>query len=185
MWVFDKRKIKDGKIELPASQGYLLIDLKKCAGCLNCMLLCSLAHEGRVNLSLSRIQVVQSAFMSVPYDVTVEQCRQCASPACVEVCPTGALHVDSEHGNVRTRDPEKCVVCMECVKACPYPPSRAVWNFEEPGSLKCDLCADTPFWDEKGGPGGKQGCVEICPRGAIEFTTEVPIQEGDMGYKII
>jgi len=179
----ESKKIESGKSELPASEGYLRVDLRKCSGCMNCMLVCSLAHEGRVNPSLSRIQVIQSAFMPAPHDLTVEQCRQCVSPACVEACPTGALHVDSKQGNIRTRDEEKCVICMECVKACPHTPGNIVWNFEEPGSRKCDLCADTPFWNEKGGPGGKQACVEVCPFRAIEFTTEIPIQEGDIGYK--
>jgi protein NrfC len=176
---------KDKKTELPACEGYLRINLRKCAGCMNCMLVCSLAHEGRVNPSLSRIQVIQNPFMPFPNDVTVEQCRQCVDPACVKACPTGALHVDTEQGNLRKRDPEKCVFCMECVKSCPYTPARMVWNFEDPNSLKCDLCADTPFWNEQGGTDGKQACREVCPFDAIEFTREIPIQEGDIGYKYL
>jgi protein NrfC len=26
--------------------------------------------------------------------------------------------------------------------------------------------------------------VEVCPLGAIQFTAEVPVQEGDAGYKV-
>jgi protein NrfC len=73
---------------------------------------------------------------------------------------------------------------MACVEACPYLPSRAVWNFEEDHAQKCDLCAEAPFWVEKGGPDGKQACVEVCPVGAIKFTKEIPQQEGDKGYKV-
>ena len=72
---------------IPASDGYLLVDIKKCQGCASCMLACSLVHEGVESLSLSRIQIIQNSFEAFPDDVTVEQCRQCVDPACVEACP--------------------------------------------------------------------------------------------------
>ena len=50
--------------------------------------------------------------------------------------------------------------------------------------MMCDLCLNTPFWDEQGGPDGKQICVEMCPNEAIKFTAEVPEQSGDAGYDI-
>jgi len=177
------KKSEKSKVEFPHSEGYLRINLRKCSGCMNCMIVCSLAHEGRTNPSLSRIQVIQNKFLPFPYDLTVEQCRQCVDPECVKACPTGALHVDPNRGNLRVRDPDKCAFCMECVKACPYHPSRSVWNFEDQKPGKCDLCADTPFWNEKGGPDGKQACIEVCPFGAIEFTEKTPVQEGEIGYK--
>ena len=60
-------------------------------------------------------------------------------------------------------------------------------NFnDDKKSRKCDLCAITPYhWDEAGGgPDGKQACVEVCPVGAIKFTREIPVQDGDAGYKV-
>jgi len=38
--------------EIPPSDGYLLVDIKKCQGCASCMLACSLVHEGVESLSL-------------------------------------------------------------------------------------------------------------------------------------
>jgi protein NrfC len=148
------------------------------------MLSCSLVHEGKENLSLARIQVIQNSFAEFPNDTTLAQCRQCVEPACLEACPTGALHVDSEHGNVRTIDAEKCIACKSCVEACPYAPSRAVWDFESEQAQKCDLCADTPFWKEQGGPDGKQACVELCPVACLKFTKEIPKQDGEEGYNV-
>lgn len=168
---------------IPASEGYLLVDTKKCATCASCMLACSMAHHGRSSLSLSRIQVLNDPLGKYPDDVTQYQCRQCPYPACVEACPTGANHIDSEAGNVRTVDEAKCIGCERCVRACPFTPSRMQWNFEDRHAQKCDLCADTPFWDEKGGPTGKQLCMETCPHHAISFTQDVPIQSGD-GYVV-
>ena len=188
---------KDAKVSvvsstgIPASDGYLLVDIRKCQGCASCMLACSLVHEGVESLSLSRIQIMQNAFEAYPHDVAVEQCRQCVEPACVEACPVDALEANPDSGNVRMVDRDECIGCGACVEACPYLPSRAVLASDEKfgGKLKarkCDLCANTPFhWDEAGGgPNGKQACVEICPVGAIKFTREIPVQQGDEGYKV-
>ncbi len=169
---------------IPTSGGYLLVDVKKCQGCMTCMLACSLTHEGKENLSLARIQVTQNPFRGFPSDISIGQCRQCVDPACVEACEPGALFADPANGYIRLVDREKCVGCMACVGACPYGPGRVVWNFMEERAQKCDLCANTPFWDSKGGPDGKQACVELCPTKAITFTTETPIQEGVDGYQV-
>ena len=64
--------------------------------------------------------------------------------------------------------------CGTCLKMCPQRPHRTVWNHFIEKSSKCDLCIDTPYWNEKGGPGGKQACVESCPMLAIKFVTETP-----------
>jgi protein NrfC len=176
---------------VPPSEGYLLVDTKKCQGCVSCMLACSLVHEGVESLSLSRIQVLQNSFEKWPDDVTFEPCRQCVDPACVEACPEGALEANPEYGYVRMVDRDKCIGCLACVEACPHTPSRSIvapdreYNGEEK-SRKCDLCAHTPYhWDENGGgPYGKQACVEVCPVGAIQFTRQAPQQHGDAGYQV-
>jgi len=176
---------------IPPSDGYLLVDIKKCQGCVSCMLACSLVHEGVESLTLSRIQIIQNSFKAFPDDVTIEQCRQCVEPACVDACPVGALTADPKYGNVRIVDRSKCIGCGACFEACPFTPSRAILTTDEHynGKLKshkCDLCANTPYhWEATGGgPNGKQACVEICPVGAIKFTKEIPVQEGDSGYKV-
>jgi protein NrfC len=155
------------------------------------MLACTLVHEGVENPSLSRIQIIQNPFESFPNDVTIEQCRQCVDPACVSVCPTDALRANVGYGNVRMIDRTKCIGCGECIEACPYTPSRPVVVSDEKFDdglkvQKCDLCADTPYhWDDAGGgPDGMQACVEVCPVDAIKFTTKIPVQEGDEGYKV-
>jgi len=173
--------LPDETLAIPASGGYLLIDTRKCAGCTSCMLACSLTHHGEENYGLSRIQVVQNPYGSFPKDVQLSQCHQCPFPACVEACPTGANHIDTEHGNVRTVDVRKCIGCERCVQACPFTPSRALWNYEEKHAQKCDLCADTPHWNTQGGPGGKQACVAVCPTKAIAFSPDIP-QQSEAGY---
>jgi protein NrfC len=186
----------DGSVvAIPVSEGYLVVDTKKCQGCVSCMIACSLVHEGKASLSMSRIQILQNSFEKFPNDVSIEQCRQCVNPLCVTACPTGALHADEDNGNVRRVDREKCIGCGKCVAACPYTPSRPIVApdaaFQDAEkSRKCDLCANAPYLcdaegnDVAGGPGGMQACVAICPVGAIAFTSEVPEQEGDSGYDV-
>jgi Fe-S-cluster-containing dehydrogenase component len=110
--------------DVPSAEGYILVDTKKCQGCMTCMLACSLVHEGEENLSLSRMQVLQDPFGRFPFDITLER--------------------------VKT----------------------------------CDLCLDTPFWKEEGGPDGKQACIVACPVGAIKFMKDLSAASGEAGYSI-
>lgn len=176
--------LDDAVAAFPASEGYLLVDSKKCQGCLSCMLACSLVHHGRISPTLARIQVLQNPFERFPDDLTIAQCRQCVEPACVDVCPVGALRVDGRNGNVRRIDAATCIGCRACIRACPHTPARAVWNREDKHAEKCDLCVDSPFWAQKGGPRGRQACVEVCALGAIRFTNTIPAQQGAQGYDV-
>ncbi len=169
---------------VPISTGYLLVDSTLCSGCRNCMLACSLVHEGKTSLSLSRIQVLQDILERFPDDISLRVCRQCEHPRCIEACPTEALHVDGTNGNVRTVNEDECNGCRMCIDACPCSPEMMVWHQERGVALKCDLCADTPHWNEPGGPQGKQACVEVCPVKALAFTADLPIQFGDEGYEV-
>ena len=183
--------LDDAVAAIPVSKGYLLVDAKKCQGCVSCMLACSLVHEGKESLSLARIQVIQNSLEKWPDDLTIEQCRQCVDPECAAACPTGALEADTQYGNVRRIDEQKCVGCLLCIDQCPHTPSRPILVVDEKKDAgvrveKCDLCAGAPYhWDERGGgPDGKQACVEVCPVGAIKFTRQIPEQEGDAGYNV-
>ena len=132
-------KMADGRAAIPVSGGYLLVDEKKCQGCVSCMLACSLVNEGVENLSLSRIQVIQNSFEKWPHDLTIEQCRQCVEPACVTACPQDALSVDQRFGNVRrVVNVDKCIGCGSCLEECPHTPGRVLMAPDEKydGDLK-------------------------------------------------
>ncbi len=167
----------------PESKGYIVYDSRKCAGCTTCMLACSLVHYGEQNLSLARIQIMQDSFGKYPYDIVMAPCRQCVDPTCVTHCPVGAAYVDTANGNVRRIDTDKCIGCKTCLRECSQTPHRTVWNATINKSTKCDLCLDTPYWNEKGGPGGKQACVESCPFKALKFTDVTP-EQTDKGYDV-
>jgi protein NrfC len=169
-----------------ASTGYIVYDSRLCLGCQSCMFACSMTHEGAANPSLSRIQIIRDApsFTKYPYDVVMSACRQCVSPLCVQNCPTGACHVDAANGNVRRIDQSKCIGCKRCINSCPQRPHRTVWNAAKKKSTKCDLCADAPYWSQKGGPDGKQACIETCAAKALKLVREAPPQLDIAGYDV-
>lgn len=174
------------KVTHEASKGYIVYDSRLCLGCQSCMFACSMAHEGEANPSLSRIQIVRDApsFTKYPYDIVMSVCRQCVSPLCVQNCPTGACHVDAANGNIRRIDQAKCIGCQRCIQSCPQRPRRTIWNPVIKKSTKCDLCADAPFWSQKGGPDGKQACVETCLVKALKLVAEAPPQQDINGYDV-
>ena len=169
------------------SKGFLVVDLKKCQGCGTCMMACALAHSGMASYTLSRIQIQQDSFADWPDDVSMAICRQCQDAPCVAVCPVTPIKANKpnpKQGNVRMIDPALCIGCKMCLARCPYTPSRIQWDPYLQKSQKCDLCVDTPYLDEKGGPGGTQACVKVCPVNAISFTTKMPDQGSDESYNV-
>ncbi len=46
-------------------------------------------------------------------------CNQCSEPACMDVCPTGAITKDTEDGIVRIYE-NRCIGCKLCDLACQY-----------------------------------------------------------------
>ena len=144
-------------------------DNSRCTGCRTCVMACKdykdldasrtfrrvIDYEGGVWTQGSLDAYTQTAFA---YHVSLA-CNHCNSPACVQVCPTGAMHKD-EYGLVWP-DWGKCIGCGYCTMACPY--HAPVIDQEEKKSSKCDGCRSRIAE-------GKQSiCVEACPLRALEF----------------
>ena len=87
-------------------------------------------------------------------------CQHCNDPACVQVCPTGAMHKDAETGLVSV-DAGKCIGCGYCAMACPYNVPTVDRTLGH--SVKCDGCA------ERVAEGKNPMCVDACPLRALEF----------------
>ena len=97
------------------------------------------------------------------YHVSVA-CNHCGNPACVAVCPTGAMHKD-DNGLVSV-DVARCIGCGYCALSCPYRAPRV--DREVGHSVKCDGCAS------RVAEGSAPICVEACPLRALDFG---PIEE--------
>ncbi len=130
-----------------------------CIGCRSCELACSLENENIMAVSGSRINVIsfiESRAYGMPYHLPVT-CYQCADAPCVNVCPEGALNRDQ---NAVHLDMDKCTVCGQCIKACPFGLIRHDKVLKK--IVKCELCDGSPV------------CVEICPSEAILFEASEP-----------
>lgn len=129
----------------------LLFNPSKCTGCKTCEMACSLTQTGVCNPASSRRRTI--SFDEEILDVPM-QCQQCDDPACQNVCPADAIHLDEQTG-AKIINNNKCIGCKMCMIACPFgavsvdPLTKKV--------VKCDLCVGDP------------ACAKFCPTGAIEY----------------
>lgn len=88
-------------------------------------------------------------------------CNHCSMPACVAVCPTGAMRKHED--NVVRSDPELCIGCQTCAVACPFGVPQL--NPATGKIAKCDGCF------ERVKKGLTPACVAACPTRALSFAT--------------
>ena len=99
------------------------------------------------------------------YRVT-ESCQNCLAASCQKVCPKGAISFVNGKSHI---DPEKCIKCGKCAKACPY---HAIIHLERPCQAACGM--DAIGSDEHHRAVINQDkcvscgqCLVSCPFGAI------------------
>lgn len=146
----------------------ILTDVTKCIGCLQCVSACKETHD--LPLDVPRIWQKNDGLSADNWTSILQkpdnhyvrkQCRHCIEPACVSVCPVGAMH-KTKLGPV-VYDSGKCLGCRYCMMACPFGIPRYDWDKTVPHVEKCILCYDRL-------EAGKQpACTEACPTGATIF----------------
>jgi Fe-S-cluster-containing dehydrogenase component len=97
-------------------------------------------------MNRSRIQVIRDDTLKFRTLV----CVNCKNPKCIEACPVDAITKDA-NGSVLV-NPEKCIGCMACVKAC----NRMFFDYVDNKAINCDLCG---------------ACVSECPEEALSIKT--------------
>ena len=88
-------------------------------------------------------------------------CMHCTEPACVSVCPTGALQKLAE-GPVELTE-SRCIGCRYCIQACPFLIPKTDFDNPFPKIHKCTMCSDRIAADLD------PACATVCPTHAIEF----------------
>jgi len=171
----------------------MVIDTKRCIGCTTCAVAC----KGENNLPdktwYNRVLTVGGANPNTPTGVyphlTIETitlaCQHCEKPACLDVCPVGAISKSADGVILQDNtpgSPTRCIGARACIAACPYTGVR-VFNFDEPtyqvqGFVlggegvpehtlnkveKCQFCA------HRLAGGLEPACVEVCPSRARTF----------------
>lgn len=127
-----------------------LLDQKYCIGCQTCQAACRARHgltPGVYPRQASSSQIeLKGPYISLA-------CNHCNNPACVDVCPTGAVH--KREDGIVVHDPEVCIGCYSCAKACPYGAPQE--NDLNDRMVKCDMCA------ARLDKGESPACVDACP----------------------
>ncbi|MBQ7277651.1 MAG: 4Fe-4S dicluster domain-containing protein [Clostridia bacterium] len=121
------------------------------------------------------IEVIDIACDECPaagYEVTAS-CRGCLAHRCEDVCPRGAISIDSNH-NAHI-DKNLCVECGRCSEVCPY---SAIINRKRPCMVACKAKAIS-INDENAAKIDYSkctscgACVYQCPFGAISDTSYI------------
>ena len=165
----------------------VVVDVRRCIGCKACQVACKVWNK----LPAEKTEVSKDGEYTNPtyfsaitwkvvhfkeigeYDSNVagtgglkwrmlsDNCKHCLEPACVSVCPAGALWKRAD-GPV-LYDLDRCVGCGYCTLACPW----GIPNYDEEINAirKCTMCFDRI--DQSKEP----SCVSVCPTDALKFMT--------------
>ncbi|MFH0913772.1 MAG: 4Fe-4S dicluster domain-containing protein, partial [Chloroflexota bacterium] len=97
----------------------MVIDLKKCIGCMACTVACKATNHTRPGIFWNTVKdqefgkypAVRRVFMPI-------LCMHCEKAPCIEVCPTKASYRRDD--GIVLIDYDKCAGCKYCIEACPY-----------------------------------------------------------------
>lgn len=149
--------------------GVLIADSTKCVGCRRCELACTEFNDGKACPTMARIKIGRNLNFGPKGPqagghaqgnwgnglIVQDLCKQCPHPVpCANACPNDAI-VASSFGNARVVDPDKCIGCKMCLRACPW--EMMSFDSDTNKAVKCFLCEGNPK------------CVEACPSGALGY----------------
>jgi molybdopterin-containing oxidoreductase family iron-sulfur binding subunit len=171
-----------------ATQLGMLIDTKRCIACATCAVACKIENNlpndlwytQVVNVGGAERDAPEGTYPNLKMSTFTLACQHCESPACLAVCPVGAI-VKREKDGIVTQDNEACIGCRLCMGACPYDGVRtylegepvfyidfAVGDVDAPSHTankveKCTFCA------HRIDRGEEPACIDVCPGRARIF----------------
>lgn len=145
---------------------------EECIGCKACQVACNDRNDLPAGTVYRRVLHFETGeYPNAQLFHHSMACNHCENPACVENCPTLAMH-KADDGTV-VHDDDLCIGCGICIMACPY--GVPVMLDEERIANKCDSCK--PLRDA----GQNPVCVDACPMRCLEFgdLDELRAKHGD------
>jgi molybdopterin-containing oxidoreductase family iron-sulfur binding subunit len=133
----------------------MVIDLKKCVGCMACTIACKTANYTRPGIFWNVVKDQEfGRYPSVSRIFLPILCMHCENAPCVEICPTGASYRRDD--GIVMIDYDKCVGCKSCIESCPY--GARYFNEDPTGYFGLQLTANEKIGYEQ----HKIGVVEKC-----------------------
>ncbi len=151
----------------------VFVNPERCIGCLQCEFACAVEHSASQDEMLAfletpvprkRVHVEAGPVATFAFP---NRCRHCDPAPCLQVCPTGAITRDDEHGVVLV-EPRRCIGCAMCAMVCPFDVLTFHPVADGPAAgvavaVKCDGCV------ERLRQGRVPACTEVCKVGALVF----------------
>lgn len=142
------------------SQIGFYFNMNKCSGCHACQIACKDRNDLPVGMLFRNVRTFEvGTYPDARIFHYPQSCNHCAKPACVAVCPTGAMQ-KLEDGTVLS-NPEVCIGCGACAEACPY--DIPVVDPDLGISRKCDSCKALRD------AGKRPACVDACMMRCLDF----------------
>lgn len=150
----------------------ILNDVTRCIGCEECVAACQKINQlpqedppPRMGHSADGLSATRwTSILRREGGINVrKQCRHCLEPACVSVCPVGALQKTAEGPVIY--DKSICMGCRYCMMGCPFGIPHYEWNSLTPSIRKCIMC----YEKLKTGEIKEPACVKACPKEATIF----------------
>lgn len=146
----------------------ILTDITMCVGCRRCVSACrkeNVKQAETLELKAKPAELGDTRWTTIvqkPQQHFVRKhCRHCLNPACVAVCPVGAL-TKSNLGPI-LYNKRRCIGCRYCMMACPFSIPRYQWSSLVPGITKCTMC------HHRIKEGKETACTEACLEKATIF----------------
>jgi formate dehydrogenase iron-sulfur subunit len=162
----------------------ILTDVTKCIGCEQCVVACRKINGLTGPEAPPRPGSTPDGLSADRWTTVIrepdnhfvrKQCRHCLEPACVSVCPVGALRKTPEGPVVY--DKSVCMGCRYCMLGCPYGIPHYEWASANPSVRKCILC----YPHLEAGRVTEPACVTACPTRATIFGTREQMLEEARG----
>jgi anaerobic dimethyl sulfoxide reductase subunit B (iron-sulfur subunit) len=134
---------------------------ENCIQCHACEVACKSWRGVEPGVKYRRVENIwQGSYPDVKNISASIACLHCVDPACVNVCPEGAISKRAEDGAVIV-DRDKCIGCQTCLEACTFNAPA----FGSDGKMqKCDMCINEIDFQIDSPP-----CVATCPTKALGF----------------
>lgn len=139
-----------------AQYGFLM-NVQRCIDCGKCVEACRRANGTPESLPARRRIECYIDEQGIERYVSVS-CMHCEKPACLEVCPAGAI--SKTIGGIVVVDKDLCIGCKYCYQACPFQAP----HYDAVSMYKCDYCLGAGV-----ALGDTPNCVRACKTQALRF----------------